>query len=66
MWCARATLGQLRLGGKGELALSVWGKNLTDEDHMVDAVASFDGLHAVGLGAFGMPRTYGVDATFTY
>lgn len=64
---ARLNLAHVRMGGSGaELAVGVWGKNLTDEDYMVDAVASFDTLHAVGLGAFGMPRTVGVDVTFSY
>jgi iron complex outermembrane receptor protein len=64
---ARLTLSSVPLGNSGaQLALSLWGKNLTDKDNMVDAVASFDALHAVGLAAFGMPRTYGMDLSLSY
>lgn len=57
----RITLGELRIGG-GEAAISLWGKNLTNETYAV-----FD-YPITGLGTingeityYNEPRTYGVD-----
>ncbi len=57
---ARLTLSQIPVGN-GKLRLSLWGRNLTDQDYL-----TFQG--AVGLpnraGAiFGDPRSYGLDLT---
>ena len=43
--------------------VSLWGKNLTDEDeYFMDIVANTAGIR----GTYGDPLTYGVDAKFTF
>ncbi|MBL4803047.1 MAG: TonB-dependent receptor [Emcibacter sp.] len=61
---ARLMLTDIRLGNNaGALRLSVWGKNLTDEEYV------FYGFPLSGVGAvrvFGTPRTYGIDLTYEF
>ena len=44
--------------------VSLWGRNLADEDWVMDSIGSFRGFIADRLAAFGEPRTVGVDVTF--
>lgn len=64
---ARLSWGDIELGSSGlSLQVSVWGKNLTDEEYVIDAVSTFQTLHASRLIAFAEPRSYGIDAIFRY
>ena len=61
---ARLNLADISLGSHtGSLNLSLWGKNLTDEEYIVY------GVPLTGVGAvqvFGTPRTYGLDFTYRF
>ena len=50
--------------GQGAMDVSLWGRNLADEDWVMDSIGSFRGFIADRLAAFGEPRTVGVDFTF--
>ena len=43
-------------------SVSLWGNNLTDEQYFDDIVANAAGLR----GSYGVPRTYGVEATYDF
>lgn len=61
---ARLSLKDIPLGGAdNRLAVSVWGKNLADEEYVATAFALGDLMTAQ---SFGDPRTYGVDVTYRY
>lgn len=61
---ARLTMGDIRLGDDGRLNISLWGKNLTDDDY------NTFGINFATLGViteqYGPPRTYGIDVTYQY
>jgi iron complex outermembrane receptor protein len=58
---ARVALADLKVaGGTAEVAL--WGRNLTDEDHLVFAAA----FPLYVAGSYERARTYGVDISFKY
>ena len=61
---AKLILTDIVLGNHaGALRLSVWGKNLTDEEYVIY------GVPLAGVGAvrvFGTPRTYGFDMTYEF
>jgi len=57
---ARVSLADIEVGDS-RLALSLWGKNLTDEEYYINGIP----LGAVALNYFGDPRTVGIDATLT-
>ena len=49
----------------GNLAMSIWGKNITDEEYIISAFPV--GEPAVSIGqAFGDPRTFGMDLTVSF
>lgn len=60
---ARLSLEDVK-AGPGNLTFTLWGKNLTDDDH-----PTF-GINLGGLGpitqVYGEPRTYGLDVTYEY
>jgi iron complex outermembrane receptor protein len=58
---ARLTLSEVSVGGS-QLKLSVWGKNLLDEEYTTSGIP-FPGW---GVDYYGDPRTYGIDATFEF
>ena len=63
---ARLTLADIPLGGNaGALSLSVWGRNLTDEEYVVFGFPVLDPPIAV-TQAFGTPRTVGFDVTYAF
>lgn len=64
LWNARLELADIPLARQGELRLALWGRNLTDEAYLVDVVGSFPWSGAVG--AFGQPRTYGLDLRYVF
>lgn len=58
----RVTLGELPMGGlPGDLRVSAWGKNLTDETYYLSL---FNVLVPAAL--YGEPRSYGVDLTWEF
>lgn len=65
----RISLNDVRLGccsdgDKGSLRISLWGKNLTDEEYINWGI-DFSSLGFSGA-TYGEPRTYGLDLVYTY
>jgi iron complex outermembrane receptor protein len=62
----RLSLNDIRMGccEKGALRVSLWGKNLTDEEYRNWGI-DFGTLGFAG-DVFGEPRTYGLDVVYTY
>ena len=65
-----ATLGvsEIAVGEKGNLRVTLWGTNLTDEEYQIGNIRqpTFDDLGLIGLATFGDPRSYGVTVEFEY
>lgn len=61
---ARFSLRAIPVVDEGELTVSLWGKNLGDEEYLVDSVGAFS--WSSRTGAFGTPRTYGIDIQYKY
>jgi iron complex outermembrane receptor protein len=64
-WDARITLADIPLGyGDAGGEISVWGRNLTNEDHVAWGID----FGALGYGGrlYGIPRSFGVDVKLTY
>jgi iron complex outermembrane recepter protein len=59
---ARVYLDNMQLGD-GDLSISLWGRNLTDEEYAVHGTF-FEGLSSTRV--YGDPRTYGVDVTYRF
>jgi len=51
---------------KGGYRVSVWGRNLLDEEYYIDSLGSFAGLFANRLASYGDPRTWGVDLEYRF
>ncbi|MEH6548401.1 MAG: TonB-dependent receptor [Pseudomonadales bacterium] len=51
---------------KGELSLSLWGKNLTDEEFVIVDTSSLQSLGVTSWSTYGAPRTYGLTLTYLY
>ncbi len=55
--------------GDGALTISLWGRNLTDEEYKIGGY-EFDisgfGLGRVGANQWGEPRTYGLDVSYRF
>jgi iron complex outermembrane recepter protein len=63
---ARVSVKNISLGEKqGTLALSLWGKNLMDEEYLTLGFNVGPPANTV-VQAFGTPRTYGIDFTYEY
>ena len=58
---ARASLNDIDLGS-GSLRISVWGKNLTDEEYRMFGIDF--GVLGFSNANFGTPRTYGIDFVY--
>ena len=56
---AQLTLDQMPLGGQGNLGITLWGRNLLDEDYRYTSVDLLEPL-GFGIAHCGDPRTYGV------
>ena len=59
-------LSEISLGAAGSLDISVWGRNLTDEEYIT-------GVRNISRSAFGtpfvginQPRSYGIELSYTY
>ncbi|WP_372780253.1 TonB-dependent receptor [Litorivivens sp.] len=48
----------------GVMAVSLWGKNLGDEEYQLDIIGAFP--WSTRVGAFGEPRSYGVDVSVVF
>ncbi|MCG3171811.1 MAG: Vitamin B12 transporter BtuB [Pseudomonadales bacterium] len=65
----RLSLNDIKLGSgsgsdKGSLRVSLWGKNLTDEEYINWGI-DFGSIGFAGA-TYGEPRTYGLDVIYTY
>ncbi len=62
----RLSLNEIKLGccEEGSLRVSLWGKNLTDEEYRNWGI-DFGSLGYAG-NVYGEPRTYGMDVVYTY
>jgi len=59
---ARLTLSDIKIGLRSNLKVSLWGKNITDEEYVVYG-SNFNFFNAQ---AYGAPATYGVDVSFQF
>ncbi|MFW6092574.1 MAG: TonB-dependent receptor [Pseudomonadota bacterium] len=59
----RIGLSSIAMGGRGSIDVSVWGKNLTDEEYTQSGV----NLGVLGtVNQWGDPRSYGLEVTYRY
>jgi iron complex outermembrane receptor protein len=58
------TLSEIPIGAESHLKLTLWGRNLLDEEYRRSGI-DFGGLGFAG-NTYGEPRTYGLTATFEY
>lgn len=61
---ARLSLENIPLGDRGNLRISLWGKNLTDDDYPTFSI-NFGQLGVV-TEQYGDPRTYGLEVAYEY
>ncbi|NIB41005.1 TonB-dependent receptor [Pseudomaricurvus alkylphenolicus] len=61
---ARLTWSDIKVGETGAFKLSIWGKNLTDEDYYINGVPNVQA--GVGVNYLGNPRTYGLDIAYQF
>jgi len=69
LWDARLTLSDIPIGSsRSGLKLSLWGKNLADEEHIVYTMTALDSppLIQSQIAIYGTPRTFGLDVTYQY
>lgn len=66
-------VGNLRLAldgedwiGQGNYNVALWVRNVGDEEYLTDTFGSFAGIHATQIGAYGEPRTYGLDLIYRF
>ncbi len=62
---ASVSLSQFRFAN-GDVKVSIWGRNLTDEEYAVSDIGAFADFGASGISPFGDPRTYGVTVSYVY
>ncbi len=64
---ATITIKDIQLDEKtSSLNISIWGKNLLDEEYQLINVSSFSFVDADQTTTFGDPRTYGITFTYKY
>jgi hypothetical protein len=61
---ARAVLRGIQLANRANLEVVFWGKNLTDEEYVYDAITALP--YSGRATPFGEKRTYGVDVKLTF
>lgn len=61
---ARLTAAGIRAGDRGSLDVSLWGRNLADEEYPVTAIDNLP--HADRAVIWGDPRAYGIDLIYRY
>ena len=59
---ARLTLSDIKVGERSNLKVSLWGKNITDEEYIVYG----SNFNFFDVQAYGAPATYGVDVSFNF
>lgn len=59
---AKLTLSEIPVGDDQKLQVSLWGKNLTDEEYRVTGIP----FGPWTISNFGDPRTYGVEVTYEF
>ena len=63
LWNARLTLGEIKMGD-GAASVAIWGKNLGDEEYLLDGIEGFPWSPLVA--PYGEGRTWGVDFNYEY
>lgn len=66
---ARLTLRDIPLGGPGDqrLSLALWGKNLLDKEYRINTIPFGSQAGTTWTSSFyGDPRTYGIEATYSF
>lgn len=69
VWDARVTLDDIPLGGEnGNLKISAWAKNLTDESHETFVIRTLNVAPLIqsDLVSYNRPRSYGIDVTYSF
>jgi len=69
LWDARLTLSDIPVGStRSNLRISLWGKNLTDEEYFSYHMVNLRNAPLVDAASvsYNTPRTYGLDITYTY
>jgi iron complex outermembrane recepter protein len=64
LWNARLTLRDICVGGPGKASVALWGKNLADEEYLLDGIEAFPWSPL--SAPFGEERTWGVDVTYEF
>ena len=64
----RLTLGDIPIfsGDAGEVRISLWGRNLTDDEYFIYRINSGTSLGNIETSTFGEPRSAGIEFTYTY
>lgn len=65
LWNARVSLSDISGPGDSIMRVSLWGKNITDEEYWNFGVDIFNAL-GFALNSYGAPRTYGLDFTVEF
>lgn len=66
---ANLSISEISLGkNSGELKVTLWGKNLFDEEYFIGNIRqdAFDTLGLLGLATFGDPRTFGITLDYQF
>jgi iron complex outermembrane receptor protein len=62
---AKLLMSDIPLGG-GELEISIWGRNLTDEEYEENVIDFGPTFGSLKLSNFGQPRTYGAEVAWRW
>lgn len=65
VWNGRLALGDIPVGERVQMELSLWSRNLFDDSHVFYRSAAASAAQGV-FGMFNEPRTYGLDISFRY
>jgi iron complex outermembrane receptor protein len=67
LWGAYLGLSDIQLGSAGSLTVSVWGKNLDDEEYFTSAPTILQPAAAYDKAVtWGEPRSYGIDLIYNF
>ena len=67
LWGAYLGLSDIQLGSAGSLTISIWGKNLDDEEYYTSAPSILQVAFAYDkIVTWGEPRSYGVDLIYNF